>query len=492
MSKILREVFKVRPFLQQLLQERGSEGMLEYMRSTCDYGTKDMHALHRERFPGFLAQLRLVVEKDYGKNTADKVIDLMKRRSVLNTGPHQGMFTSPEEFCSNLNMGMVDGFDSNGVVPVAASAKVLTTNPTGPFDLIFPGMPRGSVDFLHLPLTKKGGHVKKMAIWLPRLKMGQPQLDGIFKEIWKMREGGQIDQPTYEGLMVTWAMMRDDYFSKKSGELGFHHQMFHLARRIWEKSFAFKPPELVPFQLEKLVIPLLIDNIKEKGLFYNLLFDRGIREMAYKLFDGIPGCWGEHGSAFFQGLNKNGEPVDLILEGGKLVPKNGNEWVVSKKETREALDLNEEDVINALEKFEILPTIMVMLGLLYFYYGVKVLGGYMQVDYLSRMHKAWINLLEGTLPDEYDAVRSLDPQGFCLTPVGALTRLDDGGIAMSNFTDIFRQPLSREYLEWMTEQKLSDLTKWGSGIAYSNIYGGDASPELIGSGAMVDVKDFPF
>jgi hypothetical protein len=128
---------------------------------------------------------------------------------------------------------------------------------------------------------------------------------------------------------------------------------------------------------EEMAVRLFLKyHLNRKTIINRIVFDKKIRELFLEKFDGIIGA------QLFWGLNEH-ERVSLRVK---------NNHLVSADETVD-IPLTPSALKKALLAKQLMPTMSFTLTLLSFYYGLACAGGFSQVNYLSEMKSAYLDVL---------------------------------------------------------------------------------------------------
>jgi len=162
---------------------------------------------------------------------------------------------------------------------------------------------------------------------------------------------------------------------------------FHL----WKKFFGAKnideAPNLIYLEQESLVSKLIVAfHLYTDTTISHILFDHAYDPLMLNYFEGIMGAFDRkdnYGTYLFWGLPKGAKyRVQLWKQGDELKSEDGSYRI----------QLNPGAIKKALEAKEIMPSMMLSHIVLSFYYGLKCLGGFSQVNYLTLMKNAYIKM----------------------------------------------------------------------------------------------------
>ena len=160
---------------------------------------------------------------------------------------------------------------------------------------------------------------------------------------------------------------------------------------LWKKFFGPKyqdeAPNLIYLEQESLVSKLLINyHLYTDTTITHLLLDPAYDLLIDNYFEGIQGAFSRkenYGTYLFWALPKGAKyRVQMWKQGDKLVTEDG----------AYSIELKPEIIQKALEAKEIIPSMMLSYIVLAFYYGLKCLGGFSQVNYLTFMKNAYIKM----------------------------------------------------------------------------------------------------
>ncbi len=160
--------------------------------------------------------------------------------------------------------------------------------------------------------------------------------------------------------------------------------------RLWKQFFSHtnEPvPELIYLGQETLVIRLLIEHHLYRNTVLNhILFDDAYDALLAQYFDGVTGAFSQtqqYGTYLFWGIMPDKhDRVQLWKNGRALESRDGSFRV----------ELTPESLQHALEEQRLMPSMLLVFITLAFHYGLKCLGGFSQVNYLTSMKNAYIKM----------------------------------------------------------------------------------------------------
>ncbi|NIM14254.1 MAG: hypothetical protein GTO45_19640 [Candidatus Aminicenantes bacterium] len=170
----------------------------------------------------------------------------------------------------------------------------------------------------------------------------------------------------------------------------FSDQITFLNYKLWkyyfDKSIRDSVPDIIYFQINRILVRTLIEEIKkEDSLISLILFDPDVRLIFLKNFYGIQGAWkDDKGTRLFWGISEKKRFVSLEIDllTNSLVGKDFR------------IELQREALIEALMKDNIFPSLFFTFLIITFLEGYVALGGSNQLDYLPKMQKALIKSLK--------------------------------------------------------------------------------------------------
>jgi hypothetical protein len=199
---------------------------------------------------------------------------------------------------------------------------------------------------------------------------------------------GVIDKNLEDKLL---SFIKDTYSQPWLSEYqSFSDQITITNRELWQKFFpdVASCPQLIYLELENLVGRLLIEHhLGQETIINKIVFNSQYHKLIEKYFNNIFGSFSlnnESGTFLFWAMPP-GERYRI-----QLWLRNGF-WESSDGKYKYALD--EETIIPLLQKKELVPNLLLSFLVLAFYYGLKCLGGFNQVNYLTQMKQAYIALL---------------------------------------------------------------------------------------------------
>lgn len=170
----------------------------------------------------------------------------------------------------------------------------------------------------------------------------------------------------------------------------YREQVAKTNRELWKKFFSASGqslPELLYIGQEDVVIRLLTKyHLTQDTVINHILFDPEYEPFINNYFEGIFGSFSKKdatGTYLFWALPKGGKI-------NKQLWRKGN-YLVTKDESYK-VELTPEAIREAMISGELIPSLLVNFITLSFYYGLKCLGGFNQINYLTLMKNSYIKM----------------------------------------------------------------------------------------------------
>lgn len=186
---------------------------------------------------------------------------------------------------------------------------------------------------------------------------------------------------------------------------------------LWTKFFAGeRVTSLVYLEQERIVMSLLLlHHLETSTDVHRIIFDSETRERAYIELEGISGAHSKAAGSgtflFWYIAKEHSARVSLWLDGDSLASRDGSVRI----------PLRPESIRDHLEQGLLLPNTALSLMTLACYYGVKCLGGFSQVNYLTKLDHAYARIAVNTAPPSDTFTK-----GFCGDIVFAMASLPSG------------------------------------------------------------------
>lgn len=386
-NRLKEAVLSKRPVLKEILEKHGDKNLFQYAQ---DYISVNLPPAIKERQDEFLGTLKEEVERLLGGEVAQSVVDQLRDYYFVSTADHHGPLTSPFFLSGNLLMSapykeLKDPKLQN--VIALACANVSLNNSSFPRGLLFHSFANGKTDLHRLSFLPSNSHSSTVYNYRPYTEAEIKKVKTLLNEkvnqgLVKKSEQEQINQLLDEVYATPQVLAAKNYSD----------QVTITNFELWKRYFAkckhkHTPPNLIYLEQESLVVQLLIKHhLYRDTVVQRILFNPSYYEPIVKYFENIMGAFcraHNYGTYFFWYIpEKNDRRIQMWLENGKLVAEGG---IFEMEFTPEAVQ-------KALEEKKIMPSMLTIFLVLSFYYGLKCLGGFSQVNYLTEMKNAYIKM----------------------------------------------------------------------------------------------------
>lgn len=377
-------VLRKRPILRSIIEKRGDKALLEYANQFVDVNfTPAIPTRQQELF----SVLRQVTEQRFGTAISESVIRQLEKYYFVSTADHTGPLTHP--FFLNADLLTAASFLTHSD-PVLQNIIVLTC---ANISVDNHSLPRG----LLYHSAQEDAPMKRMAFLSANTRppsvyalrpYGMADLEKMKQALETDRLRKDVTNAEYEQLM---GLVADIYSQPEILACSsYAEQMGKTNLPLWQKFFAasnVKLPNLINLELEDIVVKLITNfHLYQDTIINHVLFDPKYEPFINDYFEGIFGSFSREedaGTYLFWALPK-GSRHNLQLW------RKGN-YLVSKDESYK-IELNPEAIRAAMESKELIPSLLLDFMVVSFYYGLKCLGGFNQVNYLTLMKNAYIKM----------------------------------------------------------------------------------------------------
>lgn len=378
-------VLDKRPVLKTIIKKRGEKTLLEYANQYVDV---NLSPTIPRRQNEFVSVLKEVVEQRLGKAVAESVVRQIEKYYFVSTADHTGPITHPFPLNSNLLTSAAISTHSDPDlenVIVLSCANISVDNLDFPRGIFFHNYKNRKLQTHRLGFYTSN-HRPPSVYTLPAFTKNE--VNKIYHLIDVKRDKEEIDEALHEKITKLVAEVYDQNEVYQS--LNYDEQMTKTNFRLWEKLFSeskIKLPNLVSLGLEDIVVRLLTKyHLYEDTILTHMLFDPRYEPFINEYFENISGSFSRKestGTYLFWALPK-GSRYNMQLW------RKGN-YLVSKDESYK-IELRPEAIQKAMESKELIPNLLLDFATVCFYYGVKCLGGFDQVNYLTHMKNSYIKM----------------------------------------------------------------------------------------------------
>ncbi len=406
-------VLRRRPVLKRIIETKGNEPLLDYALSYRSNKAKVDPVRKNE----LIEEIRSFTASLLGKEKGESVARQLSNYYYVSTTDHHGpishpFFVSADILAALHRPELKDATHENLIV--LACSNVSLGNSSYPRSLLFHA---SGPEYEKIHFFSARDRVSPVF----RLKsFGTEALDRARRDIESKYSRGAYSKKLKNKLE---RVLGDIYDSPTVLELpNFADQITVTNLNLWRRLFDVPISDLVYLELEKIVSNLIVQyHLSQETAIHRFIFDSGLYERMEKLFNGISGAFSkEKGTGTFlfwyfpEGARSR---VSLVRKDTELVSLDG----------QYKIPLKPEHIGMLLKKQELIPSTMLSLAILSCYYGLKCLGGFSQVNYLTEIREAWDTLFDITGPKQDfeatlcgDFIIGLLEQGSDLLPATSL------------------------------------------------------------------------
>lgn len=415
-----KTVFTSRPNIANLYSEHGNTPFYNYVKT---HVRENRNKTIKNRKPELHKTLFNHIRKTLGTGIAESVIKQLKSNDSVSTVQHFAPISHPDTFNAVLENSL-PYFDSNRPdlknVLVFACAGVSFNNTKFPRGHLFHSY---SNDGLSLNPFAFFGHTVDARPVIHHPPYGTEGIKESKNDLGNYQREGKISQETYQKLLKfidevynsPHPLSQNDYVDQITIT---NYWMF---KKLFEQ-FNKSKPNLIFLSQEKVVLGLILDHhISNETTIHRILFDQKYHELLEKHLEGVTGAFykeKELGSFLFWGLPKDSKyRIQLWRNGNKL----------ESKDKTYSVELTPKAIKEAIQKKELIPSVMLTFFVFSLYYGLILGGGYEQTYYLTQTKNNYLKLLAETGDQEsIDACEGLVTRNLVI-PRPLLTYLEAPG-----------------------------------------------------------------
>jgi hypothetical protein len=384
-EKLKGKVLEKKQVLAEILRKRGKKSLYEYAK---EYISVNLNNPIKKRREEFIGAFKNEVELRLGKDVAEKAAMQLENHYYVSTVDHHGPVCHPFFINGNL-LSAAPFFEHSDPsltsVIVLPCANVSLNNSSFPRGLLFHSYAKGKITEHRIPILPAKDRLSPVYNYRSYTKEEIERFKKAVDE--KVRnqevhpeEAEKLNQLIDEIYMTPEALNAENY-SVQSTITNF---------KLWKKFFGphhEEAPDLIYIEQEWIVAKLLIDFHLHKDTIVNhFLFDDNYSPLINKYFEGIQGAFerqDKYGTYMFWAMPPNAKyRIQLWKQDKYLVSEDGTYKI----------ELTPDAIKKGLESKELIPGMMLTYIVLSFYYGLKCLGGFSQVNYLTYMKDAYLRL----------------------------------------------------------------------------------------------------
>lgn len=430
-QKLRDAVLVKRPVLKEILKKKGERKLLEYAREYVDV---NLAPTIPQRQQELFSVVHAILKDRFNDSLAQSVVNQLASYYFVSTADHVGPIVSPFSVNSNLLMAAAMLAKPDPVLQniiVFACANVSIDNHTFPRGLYFNSCCAGRLEASRLAFFSSNERPPTVYALRP---YARENLTAIHRQLNVKLSKKEISAKQHEELAALFKEVydREDILSCRS----YAEQISKTNYILWPKLLGrsgVKLPGLVYLELEEIVAKLIINfHLNEDTIINHFLFDPDYEPFINSYFENIFGSFSRKdstGTYLFWALPKGARyNLQLWRESNYLV----------SKDRAYKIELTPEAIKKGLETKELIPGLLLAFITVSFYYGLKCLGGFNQVNYLTLMKNGYIKMnvdLENYRSIEICA--RAQTKEICDGPTIAFLGYNDGKMTLATGLDLF-------------------------------------------------------
>ena len=464
-QKLINRLRVVSPTVDKVLERHGSNSISEYADSITPESTEPYQS-RKELNQVVYDQVRPIL----GETIAQRTIADITRRPFVLTANHHGVDYFAQSVQATLISGSLNSSSGEGLatIPVFACGNIPLNNLTYPRGMLVYGLPNTPANMVPVKIPVFPDRVKRKMVNRAE-GFDLSMIERTLQRIHKMTQKGDLTAQVSDTILE---LLTDDYSSTDVLDLAkYSDQAVLLNNRLWHRMFTSADiPELVYLELEKIVVELLISDLRDKNsLFSLLLFEPQLLQKLLFNLDGVRVCWRRDnltrrmldggprkinanncGTCFFWGIDDQGMRVPLLC----ISEDTGQKKLIGRddKGNPYAMTLNSDSLVEALKNEKILPSLFTCYTVLSLARGIACAGGYYQSEYLPQVQQGVANALEvqSDYREVIDKVLAVPTQIYLsgmqtvmchgqndiLIPAGPIETIAAGGLSPSDMETI--------------------------------------------------------
>lgn len=384
-ERLKLKVLAKRPILAEILKRRGEKNLLEYANEYVDV---NLGSALPQRQNELLETVYELTDERFGTEVATSVVEQLKKYYFVSTADHLGPLTHPFFVNSNLLTASTLMAHSDPVLKniiVLGCANIAHNNSSFPRGLLFNQFANNQYTLRRLPFlpTRQEPHI---VYSIPAFNA--ESLSKTYASLSSMRAKNEVGAREYDILndLIKEVYDKPEILEGKD----YCDQAAKTNFVLWKKFFqasGVELPNLIHLEKELLVVKLINKyHLYQDTIINHVLFDPKYEPYINNYFEGIYGSFSRadmRGTYLFWALPKGHNDYISLW-------KKGN-YLVSKDESYK-IELNPETLRAAMESKELIPNILLKFMVVSFYYGLKCLGGFNQVNYLTLLKNNYIKM----------------------------------------------------------------------------------------------------
>lgn len=385
-QRLKERVWERKPILAKIIEKVGSKSLLEYVRG---YLTVAMHPLMMQRKAEFIETYSKEVREMFPDDISAKAIRQVHTSFLFSTNDHHGPLNAFDMFNAHVVLALsalqYPSDDTPEAILLLSCANVSLNNVSFPRGILFSTSSHNGIEAQKLSLLPSK-HQMSALYGLSAYK--NADVLRMRNHLRELVSNGSISRHVEEKLeRIVQTIIADPAIVQRKT---YSAQASMINGKIWDLVFEGKmhAPALISVSIERLVTRLLLDHhLGKDTVMSRFLFHPEYERHVLQKFDGIYGAFSQadrSGTYMFWGLNKNMRRLQMEKVGQNLVSFDGTVTI----------PWNPASIAKALQDRTIIPSMLLAYCTLAFYYGAKCLGGYSQVNYLTFMKFAFMDMMK--------------------------------------------------------------------------------------------------
>lgn len=429
-AALKEKIFAYRPILGEILSRYGKISLYEY---AAQYQAVSENSKGSNRKAEFIETFHQETEKRLGPEIAKSAAKQLSIHYTISTADHHGPLCHPFFLSSNLiTAATLAGSNNPSLrhVIVLACANISFNNSSYPRGLLITSAGTSPKTPIPLPFFPDSIRAHSV-IHYPGFSEKEMRL--IPNKIDRLVSEKHLT--THQGRQLK-SLISEVYQSPDVMNCStYSDQITKTNDALWKKFFSPQPmqyPSVIYLESEMLVTQLLVQHhISSDTVIHRILFDPMYQKLLIEKFDTIMGGFSlaqKLGTYLFWALPPDRKyKQQLWKEGDDLITSDGHFRV----------ELTPRGITTAINKRELIPSTLLVFLVLSCYYGLKLLGGFNQVNYLTQIKKAYLSMLN-EVGDQESAAISADTitDKLCGDFITAFIKTHDGTLAPATGLDL--------------------------------------------------------
>ncbi|MDD2807675.1 MAG: hypothetical protein PHW95_04115 [Patescibacteria group bacterium] len=383
----LREkVLEKKPVLKYIVTKHGQKVLYDYAK---EYIEVNINPPIQRRQDDLITTIQKSVSGRLGEDIGQSVAKQLKKYYFVSTTDHHGPICHPFFLNGNLisSATYLENLDPTlSNVIVLACANISLNNSSFPRGLLFHSSIGNQQEMKRISFSPASDRLCPVYGYRPYTTNDTSR---IKTELKKLSRENKITEREEQKITEIISSIYES--QQVMASTSYSEQLTKTNFELWDKFFTpnhIKAPNLIYIDQESIVAELIISyHLNQDTIINQFLFNPKIEPLIHQYFDGITGAFSlesESGTYFFWALPKGKKyRQQLWKRGTKLVTADG----------LFSVDLTPQGIAEGLISKQLIPSMLLTFIILAFYYGLKCLGGFSQVNYLTFMKQSYIKML---------------------------------------------------------------------------------------------------